>query len=189
MRALLALALAAGCAHHPRRDETLRAELLRMKAVDQEARQAALRLDLKDRAANERMVEVDKLHTARLKEIVSASGWPAVSAVGADGAEAAWLLAQHADLDPAFQEECLALMEPLVSRGEASKSNFAYLTDRVLRARGKPQRFGTQFDQRPDGSFEPQPVEDPANLDARRAAMGLPPMAEQTALMRRKYAR
>lgn len=187
MRTLLALALAASCAAPPRRDEALRAELLRMMAVDQEARRAALRPGLKDPAAVERLVEVDRLHTARLKEIVAKSGWPTISAVGADGAQAAWLIAQHADLDPAFQEKCLALMEPLVSRGEASKSNFAYLTDRVLRARGKPQRFGTQFNRLPDGTFELQPVEDPATLDARRAAMGMPPIAEQKALMNRKY--
>ena len=46
---------------------------------------------------------VDAVHTARLKAIVAAHGWPTVAQVGQDGADAAWLLAQHADKDPAFQ--------------------------------------------------------------------------------------
>jgi hypothetical protein len=44
-------------------------------------------------------------------------------------------------------------------------------------AEGKPQRYGTQLDT-VDGKLQPFPVEDEANLDSRRKAVGLPPMAE-----------
>lgn len=50
--------------------------------------------------------------------------------------------------------------------------------DRVLVGEGKPQRFGTQFAPARDGVLAPQPVEAPEGLDARRAAVGLKPMAE-----------
>jgi hypothetical protein len=40
--------------------------------------------------------------------------------VGEDGAHAAWLLAQHADRDPAFQRRCLDLLTQAVAGREAS---------------------------------------------------------------------
>ena len=97
--------------------------------------------------------------------------------VGEDGALAAFLLVQHADRDPQFQKKCLPLLEAAVRVGEASASNLAYLTDRVLIAEGKPQRYGTQF-QTVGGKSAPFPIEDAENVDARRNAVGLGPLAE-----------
>jgi hypothetical protein len=53
---------------------------------------------------------VDADNLAWLKEVVAEVGWPGQSMVGEDGAHAAWLLAQHADQDPAFQRRCLELL-------------------------------------------------------------------------------
>lgn len=93
-----------------------------------------------------------------------------------DGASAAWLLVQHADDDAAFQERVLELMHGVVERGDADRSELAYLTDRVRVAHGRPQVYGTQF-----GRNVPQPIEDPDQLDARRAAAGLEPFADYAA--------
>ena len=60
--------------------------------------------------------------------------------------------------------------------GEASASELAYLTDRVLVHRGEPQRYGTQFMIR-NGPAEPYPIADEENLDRRRADAGLEPFA------------
>jgi hypothetical protein len=46
---------------------------------------------------------VDQDNTRWLADVVSARGWPGWKLVGEDGAAAAWLLAQHADRDPAWQ--------------------------------------------------------------------------------------
>ena len=48
-----------------------------------------------------------------------------------------WLLAQHADADPAFQRHCLGLLAAAVEAGEATLTDQAFLTDRVLLARGQ----------------------------------------------------
>jgi hypothetical protein len=82
------------------------------------------------------------------------------------------------DADPDFQEKCLKLMAEQVKAGEASGKDFAYLTDRVLRARGKPQRYGTQLKSGPNGQLEVQPCEDPDALDSRRASVGLSSIAD-----------
>ena len=69
---------------------------------------------------------------------------------------------------------------------ELSQSNLAYLTDRVLLAEGKKQLYGTQFTV-VDGKWKPRPLEDEANVDKRRAEVGLPPLAEYTKLIEQAY--
>ena len=136
----------------------------------------------KDQAARDRMAAIDTKSTARMKEIIAKYGWPGKSLVGEDGASTAWLLVQHADLDRAFQKECLPLSEKAAKTGEASETDYAYLYDRVAVADGLPQRYGTQF---MEGG--PQPIEDEAHVDERRKAIGLGTMAEYAKDMERMY--
>jgi hypothetical protein len=149
-------------------DDGLRAELLRRVETDQVARKA---LD------GEAMRDADGENLPWLKGVIAAHGWPGASLVGTDGAHAAWLLAQHADADPAFQRQCLGLLTAAVEAGEARMRELAYLTDRVLLAEGKPQVYGTQVNRHGD-SWVPRDLGDPDAVDARRAAAGLGPLAE-----------
>ena len=91
----------------------LRAELLRRKERDQAARAG------RDPDPQE-MASVDADNVAWLHGVVADVGWPGRSIAGDDGAHAAWLLAQHADADPAFQRRCLDLMTQAVNQGEAA---------------------------------------------------------------------
>jgi hypothetical protein len=126
--------------------------------------------------------KIDHENTEALKAAIAKYGWPGNKLVGEEAAHDAFLLAQHADQDPAFQKQALALMEPLVKTGEVLPRNYAYLYDRVAVAEKRPQRYGTQF----NGS-EPQPIEDEANVDARRKEVGLGTMAEYRKEMERTY--
>ena len=123
------------------------------------------------------MAEVDDANTAWLKPIVAHGGWPILSQAGQEAFHDTWTLVQHADADPAFQLQVLRLMEPQVAKGELDKQNYALLFDRVtLKTTGK-QRYGTQMTCTA-GKRAPEPVEDMAGLESRRAAMGLPAMAD-----------
>lgn len=126
---------------------------------------------------NSEVLWVDHRNTEWLKAIVAEQGWPTVSRVGERGAGAAWLLTQHADLDPAFQLRALRLMDPLVAKGEVPKRNYAYLHDRVMLKLTGKQRYATQFWCK-DGTMQPQPFEQPDAVDDLRAAMQLEPLAE-----------
>ncbi len=165
-------------------DPALRDELLKMMEVDQAARMELIRGNFKDEAAKERLRAIDTKNTARLKEVIAQKGWPGKTLVGKRAANAAWLLVQHADLDPAFQKQCLPLLEKAVAAGEAEGQHLAYLTDRVLVAEKKPQRYGSQFHE-VNGKLVPQPIEDEARVDERRAAVGLGTLAEYAAQMER----
>lgn len=150
-------------------------ELLRRAQMDQKMRNDAM-----DGGADwDSSVDTD--NTAYLKSIVKSIGWPTIKDVGQEAASAAWLLAQHADQDPAFQERCLQLMKKL-SADAVSQANIAYLEDRVRVARHGPQLYGTQFYQEGD-YFGPRPIKDAGNLDRRRKDVGLQPFRVYEAMM------
>lgn len=150
---------------------TLRDELLRMEQQDQQARTGGF-----DEAQIKRMLAVDAANLPAIKRIVEQHGFPTPAMVGADGASAAWILVQHADADPAFQSDVLEQIKPRLQTGELKPQEYALLTDRVLTGQGRAQRYGSQLEVR-DGKFAPKPIEDPANVDARRAELGQMPLA------------
>ena len=166
-------------------DETglaaLRAELLAMAEEDQEIREYVASNfrpgESLDPEVGRRWARIDAANTARMQEIVAEHGWPGRSLVGEDGAGAAFLLVQHADQKPEFQKQCLPLLAAAVQAGEASPRDLAYLTDRVRVAEGRPQVYGTQIGYA-GGVPSPLPMEDEANVDARRASVGLGPLSE-----------
>lgn len=154
----------------------LRDELLTMMAEDQAVR-TGVAPPGDDRTAEELFdawPQVDADNALRMAEILDEFGWPGWSLVGEDGAFAAWLLIQHADFNLDLQKRGLALLRAAVEADDADPSDLAYLIDRVLVAEGKPQIYGTQLGVDADGEITPRtPIEDEANVDARRADMGL----------------
>jgi hypothetical protein len=101
--------------------EGLRQELLKRTREDQDARKKLIELTSRRHAENDKTLsesaefkslrDIDRKNTAWLKMVVTAHGWPGKSAVGEDGAQAAWLLVQHADHDRDFQKQCLKPIE------------------------------------------------------------------------------
>jgi hypothetical protein len=177
-------ALAKEGAHDPK----LQHELLERLKADQAVREAMVKAGPgRHPEIAERMSAVDRENTARLKTIVAAHGWPGRSLVGESAANAAFLLVQHADLDLPFQEKCLPLLEAAVKKGDATGQELAYLTDRVLLAQGRPQRYGTQFAPQ-NGKLVPRPIEDAAHVDERRRAIGLFPLDEYRQKLEGAYA-
>jgi hypothetical protein len=174
----------AGCMRNPK----LRAELLARMDADRAVRDQVAAtwpggtpVDTSDPLFI-RWRQVDHDNTSWLREIVTDHGWPGKSLVGRGGAQAAWLLAQHADDSPDFQRHCLELMTAAVESGEASASDLAYLVDRVAVHEGRPQTYGTQHEWR-GGTCVPVTIEDPEHVDARRRAAGLGPLAAKTAAL------
>ncbi len=158
-------------------NEDLSAELLERADRDLSAR-LSLRPGLAMADWEAVVAPVDQDNTARLRDIIARYGWPDHRLVGAAGAHAAWLLAQHAP--PDRHEEWLPLLQDAVTRGEASPADLAYLTDRVLMHRGEPQGYGTQYVET-GGVLELWQVRDRSGLDQRRAELGLEPEAENRA--------
>jgi hypothetical protein len=136
----------------------------------------------------QRMIAIDAENTARMKAVVRQYGWPGPKMVGKDGTEAAFLLVQHAE--HSFQKEMLPLVRSAYLAGKLRGEDYALLLDRVLVGDGKPQIYGTQARGLEKWiGHEPvfDPIEDEANVDLRRAEVGLPPMAEYRRLLKQMY--
>lgn len=121
-----------------------------------------------------------------LKRILKTSGWPVIPVYGAESDKAAFLIAQHADRDPALQSQVLTIIEPLVATRETDGENFALLFDRVQVNASKPQRYGSQGECK-GHRWVPEPIEAPAEVDRRRASLGLEPMKSYQAKVSKLY--
>lgn len=162
----------------------LRDEINAMVKVDQALRQQALMTNEPKPALGAKLEATDKKNTKRMKEIVAKYGWPGRTLVGHKASQGAWLLVQHADLDLAFQKQVLPLLEAAANKKDIAPANVAYLADRIASAEKRKQVYGTQFG--PD--MKPNPIEDEAHVDERRAALGLESMADYTETMKSRYA-
>lgn len=125
------------------------------------------------------LLEVNAENGERLGSLL-ADGWPGLREVGADGSDAIWLLVQHADRRNDERRRWLPTLRAAVERGDADPRHLATLTDRIAAVAGERQTYGTIVLLALDGEVEfPLPVADPGALDARRAAIGLPPIAAE----------
>ena len=157
----------------------LRDELLALLA-DDDATRARLAADRTLFGGyNPEMEAVHQRNAARLRAIVGEiGGWPGKSAVGEDGAHAAWRILQHAIGEPELMRAMRPALEQAVADGEARAADLAMLEDRIRVLEGRAQRYGTQYDWDEAGMWMVPigSVEDPEKVDVRRRAVGLEPM-------------
>lgn len=178
-----ALASAKGAKHIPTQ---IKALLTDMETADQKIRLLYLDalqscgLEPEDRKLGELVAaahRIDNKNLDQLKVIVNETGWPVISTYGEDADRTAFLVAQHADRDIAFQGQILSLLTELVIKKETNPENYALLYDRVLTNQGKSQWFGSQGECK-GSEWIPVPIEASIDVDARRAAYGLEPLRE-----------
>ncbi|MDQ2674644.1 MAG: hypothetical protein M3Y40_08300, partial [Chloroflexota bacterium] len=122
------------------------------------------------------LLETNANNVERFSRVVAEHGWPGLRLVGAEGADAAWMLAQHADRSNETRRTWLPALADAVASGDADPRHLATLADRVAAVAGEAQPYGTIAMLAADGEVEyPLPPADPGSLEARRAAVGLPP--------------
>ena len=168
-------------------NEKLRAEIIRMAQEDSEKRDELLKTGkLPKNGYAEEMRRIHEKNNARMREIIEQNGWTGRSLVGEDGCEAAWLIVQHAVLEPDFQRHCLPLLEQAVAAEEAPGWQIAYLTDRVLMREDKEQIYGTQYIPVKGGKSVVYKIADPENVDERRQSVGLCSLEENTKRIHRE---
>jgi hypothetical protein len=134
------------------------------------------------------MGKIDSMNTIEARRIFYKYGYPGYDLVGEEGSSQFWLLVQHQDEYPAFQDSVLTSMKMQCEKGKASWSYYAYLTDRVKVNTGQLQIYGTQMQTNKDEtSYEPRPVIDPERLNERRKSVGLNTIEEYTDVMNKRF--
>lgn len=165
-------------------DPSLRIELGRRAASDQQARVKWLAAPA-NRAAGQEVDAVDADNLQWLRSLVRDHGFPTAQQVGEGGLQDAWLLLQHADRDPQFQDEVLPTLVKRRADGELSANDVARTTDRVLLAKRQPQRYGTQFPAKAwlSNHFDLPEGQSVSEIDAHRRELGLMPLADYACMM------
>ncbi len=137
---------------------------------------------------SEKISYLDSLNYEFLSEVFKTNGYLGYDKVGKEGSHNFWLLVQHQDRYPDFQNRVLAEMKKQAKLDNASFTEYAYLIDRVRVNMGQLQIYGTQMilnDEK--GSYEPKPLIDPEKLNERRKKAGLPPIDFYIKAMNERY--
>jgi len=131
-----------------------------------------------------RVKRADERSDAFFKATLRRCGWPGRSKVGQEAAMGFAMMVVNSDGNLSTQRYARWLMEKEISmKGEVPRELFAILTDKLLLAEMKPQRYGTQL----DWTFKARPVEDKDRVDQLRSEMGMMPLAEYEETVRDLY--
>ena len=111
-----------------------------------------LRLELLEMMAEDQAEQTGEVstnnytaRTERLAEILDEHGWPSHDLVGEDGSTAAWVIAEHADLDLELQQRALELLAPLPRMGKRAEETWrtsrTALRSRLVSPSGTERRW------------------------------------------------
>lgn len=131
------------------------------------------------------MDRADSARTEWLRAALARDGWPVRALYGDSASDGAFLIVQHSS-DTAWQRQMLPVLDSLGRAALISRSDVALLTDRVRQRQGRLQVYGTQYSI-VDGRLVLDPIEDSANVEARRKDVGLASLAEQAEVISELY--
>jgi len=170
--------------------ENVGTHLNELASADQQIRQESNLLDQNPKATTaerdamqQRWRTIDSENLKQFKEIIAACGWPKTR----KDSHSAWLSAQHADSDLAFQRLARGLLEASVKAGIAAPHDLAYLADRIAASEGRSQEYGTQFLQSDRCHLVLDPVDNRERVNRRRWAIGLQSLEGYEAEGRRRF--
>jgi len=117
------------------------------------------------------------INEKKILEILDMQGWPSKNIIGEQGNLTICNVLQHSGVE--IRIKYLPTMRQAVEEKELVPRLLARAEDRLATDRGDLQIYGGQIKYYPETkSFNVWPIIDPANVDQRRAEIGLEPMAE-----------
>ncbi|GJM36299.1 MAG: hypothetical protein DHS20C18_53000 [Saprospiraceae bacterium] len=146
---------------------TLRDSFIEKYGAESKEAQEQQEIYERNHAVNERKV----------KEILDKYGWPEKEVIGEQGNRTICNVIQHSDNE--IRLKYLPMMKEAVKMKKLAPQFLVRAEDRIATERGDLQIYGGQMKYYPETkSFNVWPVFDPVNIDKRRAAIGLGPIAE-----------
>jgi hypothetical protein len=127
--------------------------------------------------ANALMSKKDSINCLKLGKILDEKGWQSIEEVGIQGNMTLPLILQSAPLD--MQKKYLTLLKNAVKEGKAAANDLAILEDKIALTETKKQIYGTQVQWNVKKSrYDLLPIKEEKEVDARRQALGLPPLSD-----------
>ncbi|HEY9045961.1 MAG TPA: DUF6624 domain-containing protein [Ohtaekwangia sp.] len=165
-------------------NKPLQQELLKILEEDQAQRSVFMQLinthgykNPKVDSVSKIIHRIDSINQIKVIAILDKYGWVGKDKIGSSANEALFLVIQHSNI--AVQQKYLPMMRDAVKKGNAEARSLALLEDRVALRTGGKQIYGSQIGLNEEtGKYYISPLQDPDNVDKRRASMGLPPLAD-----------
>ena len=166
-------------------DKKLIEALLKMANKQRELLLQVVEKDQTKKSDQEKLHKTYEEHTVKLCQILKTNGWPTTALVTEAGVLAAFQILKNAGTYE-LQRDLLPVIVAAIKKDPAQKREFAGLFDRLRVSAGLKQLFGTQATSM-GGFLVLYPIEDQANLDARRKEFGLSPIDLYIKILERTY--
>ena len=160
-------------------------ELLKMANKQRELLQEVVEKDQTKQSDRDKLHKIYEADTVKLCRILKTNGWPTTALVTDQGVLATFQILKNAGTFE-LQRDLLPVIVAAIKKDPIQKREFAGLYDRLRVSAGMKQLFGTQAVSM-GGFLVLYPVEDQANLDARRAEFGLSPIDIYIRILERTY--
>ena len=119
----------------------------------------------------------DSINLVVVTRIIDERGWLGKDVIGERGNNTLFLVIQHSNLPTMLKY--LPIIKVAVEKGDAKASSLALMEDRVNVFQNKKQIYGSQIQvDKNTGKYTLSPLDDPDNVDERRAKVGLGPIAK-----------
>ncbi|HKU76873.1 MAG TPA: VWA domain-containing protein [Pyrinomonadaceae bacterium] len=169
----------------PAINKKLKEELLKMAIKQRELLLQVIEKDQTKKKDQEKLHKVYEDHTSKLCQILKTNGWPTTALVDREGVFAAFQTLKNAGSFE-LQRDLLPVIVAAVKKDPFQKQEFAGLYDRLRVSAGMKQIFGSQAVSM-GGFLVLYPIEDEANVDARRAEYDLAPLDQYKKALERTY--
>ena len=123
------------------------------------------------------MDKADSINLIQVEAIIEKYGWLGYNQIGSQANTALFMVIQHSNLKT--WQKYLPIMQVAVKDGKAKATQLALLQDRLDLNEGRKQNYGSQLVWSIDkNKYLVLPLNDPDNVDKRRAEVGLSSLAE-----------
>jgi VWFA-related protein len=169
----------------PLPNKKLKEELIKMAVKQRDLVQQVIDKDQTKKSDQEKLHKTYEENTVKLCQLIKANGWPTTGLVEEAGVFAAFHILKNAATFE-LQRDLLPVIVAVMKKDPVQKREFAGLYDRLRVSAGMKQLFGTQAVSM-GGFLVLYPIEDEANVDARRAEYGLQTMDLYIRSLERSY--
>lgn len=118
---------------------------------------------------------LDIANLAKVEKLIAQYGYPGKTLVGEKYKSTAFIVIQHNDHE--VQVKYLPMLTDAANKGELNWSSLALMIDRVKTGNGEKQVYGSQLHDY-NNIRQLYPIDDEANVNVRRAKIGLSPLQD-----------
>ena len=155
-------------------NKKLKEDLLKLANKQHDLLQEMVDKDNPKQKDKEKLNQLYAENSGKLCQVLKTYGWPTSALVDRVGVAAAFYLLTNAGTFE-LQRDLLPVILAVIKKDPSQRPEFAALFDRLRVTAGMKQLFGTQAVTM-SGFLVLYPIEDEANIDARRAEFGMPKM-------------